>query len=154
MASSPRLRTAALAALACTTLTGLAHAAETRPTLVDLKTQFSRPDALTLLTNECIAKAAGGAPREAMAACDAAVKQAEAAASAARTSQLAVYIAPEAQATLALALSNRAVVHWLNGSVAANEDIARAAALAPQASYVQANRVALAQPRAVTVAAR
>lgn len=154
MPTLTRLRQAALVAVACTAALASAHADATRPMLVDVKPPFKGPDEFTLLTNQCIAKARSGAARAATADCTGAVRRAEIAALEARTSPFAVYLTPDAHATLALALSNRAVVHWLNGSPEANADIARAASLAPKAEYVQKNRAVLAQPRVAAVAAR
>lgn len=154
MTTLTRLRRAALVAIACSATLATAHADATRPTLVGVKAQLKGPDDFSTYTNQCIAKATSGAARDATADCTAAVKRAEIAALEARTSPFAVYLLPDAHATLALALSNRAVVHWLNGSAAAKTDIARAATLAPKSAYVQTNVVALAQPRVVTVAAR
>jgi hypothetical protein len=89
------------------------------------------------LTNLCVAHTALRQLVEARAACDAALESALAD----RTSRRARYTPPRmADQWVAVAYSNRAVMHWLSSdAVATHNDLAKARALAPRASYVSRN---------------
>jgi len=102
----------------------------------------SLPDPQALDTNSCVAYAMNQQLPQARAACDAAVRDAHSADSA--------LLAWNAQArqqsavAAAVAYSNRAVLHWLDADPrAAQADLARAQALAPEASFVVRNLTAM-----------
>jgi hypothetical protein len=94
-------------------------------------------------TNLCVAYSMTLQWREARATCDAAVRDAS-------TQRLSVptWLGWTQQAEdeyLALAYTNRAVMHWmLRDSAAAEKDLTKAQGLAPQADFVARNVVALA----------
>ncbi len=107
-----------------------------------LHSDATLPDPLALDTNACVAYAMSQQLQQARAACDAAVRDAH--------SVDSVVLAASAQArqqsaaSAALAYSNRAVLHWLDADLpAAQADLARAQALAPQASFVVRNLTAM-----------
>jgi len=104
--------------------------------------QMGLPDPQALDTNRCVAFAMTRQLVQARAACDAAVRDAQSDDTAVlgwnpQTRQQSI-------ASAAVAYSNRAVLHWLDADMsAAEEDLARAQALAPQASYVVRNLTAM-----------
>jgi hypothetical protein len=107
-----------------------------------LHSDATLPDPQALDTNACVAYAMSQQLKQAHAACDAAVREARSADS--------VVLAASAQArrqsaaSAALAYSNRAVLHWLDADLpAAQADLARAQALAPEASFVVRNLTAM-----------
>jgi hypothetical protein len=88
--------------------------------------------------NRCVALAATRQWEAARAACNEAVRDAEQ-----ERGELPAYRAVENE-YVAIALSNRAVVHWMSSeSEAATADLKRAATLSPKAAYVQRNASAL-----------
>jgi hypothetical protein len=103
----------------------------------------SLPDPQALDTNRCVAYAMNKQLPQARAACDAAVRDAHSA----DDSMLLAWNAQarrESAASAAVAYSNRAVLHWLDADLsAAQEDLAKAQALAPQASFVVRNLTAI-----------
>jgi hypothetical protein len=146
--SAPRaaLLVAALA------VAGVASAAN-KPVLVRVTpAPPTTPDRYTRATHDCVT-GTRGANTAALASCNAAVEIAQMELQAAKSSTMSLYAVPQARRSLALALSNRAVAHWMLGE-AAEADIRRAALLAPHEEAVKTNVVALATPRAETVAAR
>ena len=101
----------------------------------------SLPDPQALDTNSCVAYAMNKQLPQARAACDAAVRDAHSA-----DSTLLAWNAQARQqsAAAAVAYSNRAVLHWLDADPkAAQADLARAQALAPEASFVVRNLTAM-----------
>jgi hypothetical protein len=114
---------------------GAAQAVQTRA-----NTALLDPQALD--TNRCVAYAMTRQLQQARAACDAAVRQAQSPDS--MLVQWDQRARQQALAAAAAAYSNRAVLHWLNSDpVAAREDLARAEALAPAASFVVRNLSAM-----------
>lgn len=88
--------------------------------------------------NRCVACAMTQQPMRARAACDAAVRDAQSADNALLSSN------PQTRQTAAVAYSNRAVLRSLHADLsAAQQDLARAEALAPQASLVMRNVTAM-----------
>lgn len=103
---------------------------------------LSLPDPQALATNRCVAYAMTQQLAKARAACDEAV----------RATQRADLSAPSWRAAsvrekandAAVAYSNRAVLNWLSEDVsAAEQDLARARSLAPEASFVERNSTAM-----------
>ena len=96
------------------------------------------PDALATDTNRCVALAMAHQLSRARSACDAAVREAH------RPDATQLSFSPRAgqrsAAAAAVAYSNRAVMHWMDADpTAAQQDLARAQALAPQAAFVVRN---------------
>lgn len=107
-----------------------------------LHSDASLPDPQALDTNRCVAYAMSQQLSQAHAACDAAVRDAHGADSGVLGSS--AQARQQSAAAAALAYSNRAVLHWLDADLpAAQEDLARAQALAPQASFVLRNLTAM-----------
>lgn len=106
---------------------------------VQQSTHAAPPDPQALDTNRCIAYAMTQQLSQAHVACDAAVREAQAD----DTSVMSAWSAQARQrsaACAAAAYSNRAVLHWLDADrAAAQADLAKAQALAPQASFVVRN---------------
>jgi hypothetical protein len=101
---------------------------------------MSDPQALD--TNRCVAYTMTKQLAKARLACDAAVEDARG------TDDSMLSWSPrtrkQSAAAAAVAYSNRAVLHWVNSDVtAASADLARAQALAPEASFVTHNLAAL-----------
>jgi Flp pilus assembly protein TadD len=98
-------------------------------------------DPVAVATNRCVAYAMTRQLSAARLACDAAVEDAARADAGSVVSQRD----PRASnATAALAYSNRAVLDWLSARPdAAQQDLARARALAPQADFVRHNLAAM-----------
>jgi hypothetical protein len=145
----PRLPAALVTA--CLVAAPSVHASTARPVLIDVAAApLGTNDAFAAETRACIARASA----EAAAHCDTAVGIAETELHATRASAVALYTARAARGTLAIALSNRAVVRWLQGRPGAGEDIARAARLAPREDFVAINAAVLSAPRDATLAAR
>jgi hypothetical protein len=99
-------------------------------------------EASTTSNNRCVALAVTKQWESARTACDEAVRDAEQEKATLPSYQ---YWARKLENDyLAVALSNRAVFHWMSqDSVAAAEDLKRAEALSPKAPYVARNRAAL-----------
>lgn len=109
---------------------------------VHLQTENAFSDPQALDTNRCVAYAMTRQLSQARAACDAAVHEAQAPDS--MPLQWNPQSRRQASSCAAVAYSNRAVLHWLSSDpAAAREDLARAAALAPGASFVARNLVAI-----------
>jgi tetratricopeptide (TPR) repeat protein len=99
-------------------------------------------DPQALETNRCVAYAMTRQLQQARAACDAAVRAARVDDSS--WVQWNPKTRQQTQAYAAAAYSNRAVLHWLDAQpAAARQDLARAQALAPDASFVARNLSAL-----------
>jgi hypothetical protein len=99
-------------------------------------------DGDSLATNRCVAYVATRQLPAAHAACDAAVRDAQQAIASLPMSLS--YARSEYRGYLALAYSNRAVLNWLsNDSAAAQSDLRKAAAVAPNAKFVARNQTAL-----------
>ena len=100
----------------------------------------SDPEALS--TNRCVAYAMTRQLERAHRACDEAVRQAQGA-----EGVLALWnpqMRSQSDEAQAVAYSNRAVLHWLDADLdAAQADLARARALAPEATFVQRNLQAM-----------
>ncbi len=116
---------------------------------------MSGSDPQALATNRCVAYAMSGQLAPARAACDAAVRESQPDDS--MLTQASAHGRAQAADASALAYSNRAVLHWLNAEGrAAQEDLARARLLAPQADFVARNLAALrahaAAPAPITAA--
>ena len=98
----------------------------------------SVPDPQALDTNRCVAYTMTQQLSLARSACDAAVRDARAADSSAPS--WSMQTRRQSDAAAAVAYSNRAVMHWLDADpAAAQADLTRAQALAPQASFVARN---------------
>jgi hypothetical protein len=101
--------------------------------------------ASTYATNLCVAHTAMRHWNEARVACDAAIKDAE-------RRKPRGFVSPLSDAVdhntyIAIAYSNRAVVHWLSKeAVPAAEDLAKAHKTAPQADFVVRNILAFKAP--------
>jgi hypothetical protein len=96
-------------------------------------------------TNLCVAHTALRHWSEARVACDAAIKDAERRKPRGFTSPLGD--AAEHDTYIAIAYSNRAVVHWLSKeAVPAAEDLAKAHKMAPRADFVVRNIMAFKAP--------
>ncbi|HEU4590182.1 MAG TPA: hypothetical protein VFS13_04675 [Steroidobacteraceae bacterium] len=90
------------------------------------------------LTNQCVAHTVLRQWSAAAPACDAAVEGALEARASAR--QRALVPRKLVDAKVAVAYSNRAVMHWVSGDpVAAQQDLAKARSFSPKASYVMRN---------------
>lgn len=99
----------------------------------------------TLPTNKCVAYTMTGQFAAAQSQCDRAVRQAKT--DLRHTGPSMLWKASELQEFLAIAYSNRAVLHWLSkDAVAAANDLAEAAALTPKAAFVARNISALRSP--------
>ncbi len=99
-------------------------------------------DPQALDTNRCVAYTMTQQLAKARLACDAAVEDAQ------RADNAMLSFSPptrrQSETAAAVAYSNRAVMHWLDSDMpAAGADLARAQALAPQASFVVRNLSAL-----------
>jgi hypothetical protein len=101
-------------------------------------------------TNRCVAYAMTQQFAAARAACDAAIKDAEQQ----RATLSVLGTERAARHDVALAYSNRAVLNWLSGNMAgAEQDLAKAKRLAPDADFVARNLSALHERKTVTAAA-
>lgn len=99
-------------------------------------------DRAAIDTNRCIAYTMVVRWQEARTACDAAVR--EAATQQMKSPASWSWMRPSADDYLAVAYANRAVMHWLSSEdAAANEDLAKAQELSPNADFVARNLVAL-----------
>lgn len=101
---------------------------------------LSLPDPHTADANRCVAFAMTRQLAPAHAACDAAVHEGQV------NDAAPLYCYPQTrqQAATAVACSNRAVLHFMDADLsAAQQDLARAQALAPQASFVLRNLSAM-----------
>ncbi len=102
-------------------------------------------DVATLNTNKCVAYTMTAQLETAQTLCDAAVISARRDLSSAASATL--WERPQLTEYLAIAYSNRAVLHWLSSdAVAAARDLAEAVALSPHAEFVARNIVALRSP--------
>ena len=123
-----------------------------RAALDELERHPGKPDESATNTNRCVAYSMSQQWQEARVACDAAVRAA--------TKQLRISPAwwswessPNGD-YLALAYANRAVLHWLSqDGAAAQEDLAKALELSPQADFVAQNVIAFKAHRALALAA-
>ena len=105
----------------------------------------STSDVATLDTNKCVAYTMTAQLEAAQSLCDAAVASAKRDLNTATSSML--WERPQLSEYLAVAYSNRAVLHWLSSdAVAAARDLADAVALSPQAEFVARNIIALRSP--------
>ncbi len=96
------------------------------------------PDPQALDTNRCVAYTMTQQLSLARTACDAAVRDTREADSSAPS--FSPQTRRQSDVAAAVAYSNRAVLHWLDADLkAAQADLARAQALAPQASFVTRN---------------
>jgi hypothetical protein len=99
-------------------------------------------DAAAVATNRCVAYAMTRQLAAARVACDAAVQAAQS--DDAGSVLMSQRTPRQEHASAALAYSNRAVLNWLSAdAVAAQHDLARARALAPQADFVLHNLAAM-----------
>ena len=102
-------------------------------------------DAATLDTNKCVAYTMTAQFEAAESLCNAAVISAQRDLNTATSSML--WERPQLAEYLAVAYSNRAVLHWLSSdAVAAARDLAEAVALSPKSDFVRRNIVALRSP--------
>jgi hypothetical protein len=109
------------------------------------QTRFASPSDEALPTNRCVAYTMTGQFDTAKSACDAAVREARSDLMHASSSML--WRTAELQDFLAVAYSNRAVLHWLSkDAVAAARDLAEAAVFTPKAEFVARNITALRSP--------
>jgi hypothetical protein len=107
--------------------------------------RLGNPSDETTPTNKCVAYTMTGQLDSAKSACDAAVREARSDLMHASSSML--WRTQTLQEFLAVAYSNRAVLHWLSkDAVAAARDLAEAAALTPKADFVARNITALRSP--------
>jgi hypothetical protein len=107
-----------------------------------LRGQATMADPQALDTNRCVAYTMTKQLVQARLACDAAVAQAHRADDAMLS--FSAQTRRQSDAAAAVAYSNRAVMHWLDSDMAAaGVDLAKAQALAPQASFVVRNLSAL-----------
>jgi tetratricopeptide (TPR) repeat protein len=105
-------------------------------------------DAATLSTNRCVAYAVTKQWDAARTACNSAVRDAQE--DKANLPTWMSWARKSHNDYVALAYSNRAVLHWLaNDSADAEKDLAKAQALAPQADFVARNLTALRTRNAV-----
>ena len=96
-------------------------------------------------TNQCVAYTMTGQLDTAKSVCDAAVREAKL--DLLHASSTALWRVDQLQEFLAVAYSNRAVLHWVSkDAVAAARDLAEAAALTPKADFVARNITALRSP--------
>jgi hypothetical protein len=96
----------------------------------------------TISNNRCVAYAATRQWESARIACDAAVRDAQQ--EKAELPSYQIWARKLENDYLALALSNRAVVHWMSDdSAAAASDLKKAAQLAPKADFVERNLTAM-----------
>lgn len=103
---------------------------------------LSLPDPQAIDTNRCVAFAMTRQLAQAHGACDAAVHDAQGAD--ASLLSWSSHTRQQSAASAALAYSNRAVLYWLDAEPsAAQQDLARAQALAPRASFVVRNLSAM-----------
>jgi len=103
----------------------------------------ARGDAM-VKTNECVAYTMTGQFAAAQAVCDSAVASAK---QDLRQAHAPVWQLAQLQDTLAVAYSNRAVLHWLShNNGAAEHDLSDASTLSPKADFVARNESALHSP--------
>jgi len=122
--------------------------------LVELKRRSGNMDldSAETNTNRCVAYAMTRQWQQARVACDAAVRAAKERRN--MSPSWWTWAPTPADDDLACAYANRAVLHWLSqDDAAAQKDLAKAAELSPQASFVAQNVVALRIHHAVTLAA-
>jgi hypothetical protein len=116
--------------------------------IVELGAGARNLDGQTLSTNRCVAYAVTHQLQAAHAACDSAVREAQAQIAGLPISMS--WARSEYRNYLALAYSNRAVVDWMsNDTSAAQVDLKKAAAVAPKAEFVARNQTALQSHAAV-----
>ncbi len=102
-------------------------------------------DAMTLQTNRCVAYTMTGQFDSAQSVCDSAIRNARHDLSGVSASTL--WQREMLSEYLAIAYSNRAVLHWLShDAVAAARDLADAVELSPKAEFVARNITALRSP--------
>jgi hypothetical protein len=101
----------------------------------------------TTVTNKCVAYTMTAQLTAAQSLCDEAVKSAQRDLWHLSASGASLWEQRTLQESLAIAYSNRAVLHWLaNDSPAAERDLADAVAIMPKADYVARNLSALHSP--------
>jgi hypothetical protein len=115
--------------------------------------RISALDASTTSNNRCVAFAMTKHWDSARSACDQAVREAQQ--ERAMLPSYQYWARKSKNDYLAVALSNRAVLHWMSAdSAAAAKDLKRAETLSPKADFVSRNRAALEHSHAVAAVAQ